>query len=291
MSAPLKTQVHTFFHDATNTAQHIVWCPETRQAAVIDPALDYDGKAGRTWCESADEIIAWCYENDLEVAWILETHVHADHLTSAPYLKKKLEVPVGIGAAVRTVQETFAKLFNLEPEFAPDGSQFDHLFEDGETFSLGSLEGRVIHTPGHTPACVTYIIGDAAFCGDTIFMPDFGTARCDFPGGDARTLYRSIQKILTLPEETRIFVGHDYKTKGRDSFRWETTVAEERDDNIHVGGGASEDDFVAMREGRDAGLPVPMLILPSVQVNIRGGAFPPAEKNGVSYLKVPLNAL
>jgi glyoxylase-like metal-dependent hydrolase (beta-lactamase superfamily II) len=291
VSAPLRTQVHTFFHDATNTAQHIVWCPETRQAAIVDPALDYDGKAGRTWCESADEIIAWCYENDLNIAWILETHVHADHLTSAPYLKKKLEAPVGIGAQVRTVQETFSKLFNLEPEFRPDGSQFDHLFEDGETFALGNLDCRVIHTPGHTPACVTYVIGDAAFCGDTIFMPDFGTARCDFPGGDARTLYRSIQKILSLPDETRIFVGHDYKTKGRDSYKWESTVAEERDENIHVGGGTPEDAFVTMREGRDAGLPMPLLLLPSVQVNIRGGAFPPAEKNGVSYLKVPLNAL
>ncbi len=286
-----RAQVHTFFHDATNTAQHLVWCPETRQAAIIDPALDFDAKAGRTWCEAADEIIAFIYENDLKAAWVLETHVHADHLTAAPYLKDKLGVPVGIGAGVRDVQATFSALFNLEPEFSPDGSQFNHLFEDGEAFSVGSLSCRVIHTPGHTPACVTYLIGDTAFCGDTIFMPDFGTARCDFPGGDAATLYGSIQKILALPGETRLFVGHDYKTKGRDSFMWETTVAAERDDNVHVGGGATQGDFVTMREGRDAGLPVPMLMLPAVQVNIRGGAFPPAEPNGVSYLKVPLNAL
>ena len=189
------------------------------------------------------------------------------------------------------MQATFCEVFNLEPEFRPDGSQFDHLFEDGETLTLGNLEGRVLHTPGHTPACVTYIIGDTGFTGDAIFMPDFGTARCDFPGGDARTLYSSIQKILALPDDTRLFVGHDYKTNGRDRFQWETTVATERAENVHVGGATTEADFVALREGRDRGLPVPMLMLPAVQVNIRGGAFPPAEQNGVSYLKVPLNAL
>ena len=291
MTVSAKAQVHTFFHDASNTAQHIVWCPETKVAAVIDPALDFDAKSGRTWCEAADEIIAFLHESGLRPAWILETHVHADHLTAAPYLKDKLGVPVGIGARVCEVQKTFSGIFNLEPEFRPDGSQFDHLFEDGEPFQLGNLECRVMQTPGHTPACVTYVIGDTGFTGDSIFMPDFGTARCDFPGGDARTLYKSIHKILALPDETRLFVGHDYKTGGRDKFIWETTVAEEKSANVHVGGGKTEAEFVAMREGRDAGLPVPMLMLPAVQVNIRGGAFPPAEPNGVSYLKVPLNAI
>jgi glyoxylase-like metal-dependent hydrolase (beta-lactamase superfamily II) len=286
-----RAEVHTFFHGATNTAQHIVWCPETKATAVIDAALDFDAKAGRTWCEAADEIIGFIHENGLQPTWILETHVHADHLTAAPYLKDKLGATVGIGAQVCDVQKTFGGIFNLDPDFRPDGSQFDHLFGDGEPFTLGNLECKVLHTPGHTPACVTYVIGDTGFTGDSIFMPDFGTARCDFPGGDAKVLYNSIQKILALPDDTRLFVGHDYKTKGRDSFKWETTVATEKAENIHVGGGASEEEFVALREGRDSGLPVPMLMLPAVQVNIRGGAFPPAEPNGVSYLKMPLNAL
>lgn len=286
----MKPVVKTFFDKATFTATHLVHCPETRQAAVIDSVLDYDPKSGRTSTASADALLAYVAEEKLEVVWILETHVHADHLTASPYLKEKLGAKVAIGARIATVQGVFKKIFNAEPEFATDGRQFDHLFEDGERFSIGRLEGRVMHTPGHTPACATYVIGDAAFVGDTLFMPDFGTARCDFPGGDARTLYRSIQKILALPPETRIFLCHDYAPGGRD-YLWETTVAEEKAKNIHVHDGVGEAEFVAMRSKRDAELAMPVLILPSVQVNMRAGELPPPEDNGTRYLKIPLNAL
>ena len=286
----MKPVVKTFFDKATFTATHLVHCPETRQAAVIDSVLDYDPKSGRTSTASADALLAYVAEEKLEVVWILETHVHADHLTASPYLKEKLGAKVAIGARIATVQGVFKKIFNAEPEFATDGRQFDHLFEDGERFSIGRLEGRVMHTPGHTPACATYVIGDAAFVGDTLFMPDFGTARCDFPGGDARTLYRSIQKILALPPETRIFLCHDYAPGGRD-YLWETTVAEEKANNIHVGAGKTREEFVKFRTERDAQLDMPKLILPSLQVNMRAGQLPPADKDGKTFLKVPVNGL
>lgn len=291
VDAPATPRVRTFFHDATFTAQHVVWCPVTKAAAIIDPALDFEAKAARTDTESAEDIAAFVDAEGLEVAWILETHVHADHLTAAPWLKERFDAPVAIGASVKAVQETFGRIFGFGGDFSRDGSQFDRLFEDGDTFRLGEIAGRVIHTPGHTPACVTYVIGDAAFCGDSLFMPDFGSARTDFPGGDATTLYRSIQRILELPPETRLFVGHDYKTKGRDEFAWETTIADERAHNVHVGGGVSEADFVALREGRDSGLAPPALMLAAVQVNINGGRPPPPQDDGVSYLKLPLNVL
>ncbi|MEQ8653654.1 MAG: MBL fold metallo-hydrolase [Kiloniellales bacterium] len=286
----MKPEITTFFDTATSTASHVVHCPETKQAAIIDSVLDYDPKSGRTSTASAETILAHVEATGLQVAWILETHVHADHLTAAPLLQEKLGAKIGIGAAISTVQEVFKKVFNAEPAFATDGRQFDHLFEDGERFMLGKLEARVMHTPGHTPACATYLIGDAAFVGDTLFMPDFGTARCDFPGGDARQLYRSIQKILALPPDTRLFLCHDYGPGGR-AYAWETTVAEERAANIHVNDGVSEDAFVAMRNKRDAELDMPVLILPSVQVNMRAGHLPPPEDNGTRYLKIPINAL
>lgn len=284
-------KVETFFHEDTFTAAHIVWDVASATAAVIDPVLDYDPKSGRTSHEAADAIIRFVREKDLDVAWILETHVHADHLTAAPYIKEQLGGATGIGEHVRTVQETFKSVFNAEPAFATDGSQFDHLFADGDIFSLGETEGRVIHTPGHTPACVTYVIGDAAFVGDTLFMPDFGTARVDFPAGDAETLYGSIQKIFALPDETRLFMCHDYKAPGRDVYAWQTTVAEERSGNIHVHDGVDKAAFVDMRTARDKTLSMPVLILPSVQVNMRAGQLPPPEDNGVHYLKIPMNLL
>jgi glyoxylase-like metal-dependent hydrolase (beta-lactamase superfamily II) len=257
----------------------------------VDPVLDYDPKSGRTATDSADKLIEFLRVEKLKVEWILETHAHADHLTAAPYLREKVGGRTAIGEHIKTVQAIFAKVFNFETDFRTDGSQFDHLFKDGETFSIGALEGRVLHTPGHTPACLTYLIGDAGFVGDTLFMPDYGTARCDFPGGDAATLYRSIHKLFALPEATRLFMCHDYMAPGRDAYAWETTVGDEKAKNIHVGGGATEADFVRMRTERDATLSMPVLILPSVQVNIRAGQFPPPESNGVSYLKIPLNAL
>lgn len=287
----MKPDVKTFFDEATFTASHVVSDPETKKAAIIDPVLDFDAASGRTKTASADVIIDYVREQGLDVEWVLETHVHADHLTAAPYMKEKLGGNTGIGDHVNIIQKTFGEVFNAEAGFNRDGSQFDALFADGATFSIGSIEAKVIHTPGHTPACVTYIIGDAGFVGDTLFMPDYGTARCDFPGGDARTLYRSIQKLFSLPDETRLFMCHDYKAPGRDKYGWETTVAEEKANNIHVGGGVSEDDFVKMRETRDATLSMPKLILPSVQVNMRAGEFPPADDNGVRYLKLPVNAL
>ncbi len=282
--------VKTFFDDATFTATHVVSDPKTKYAAIIDSVNDYDPKSGRTSTASADAVIDYVRSEGLAVDWILETHVHADHLTAAPYLKEKLGGQIAIGYRVNVVQGVFKGVFNAEDGFATDGRQFDRLFDDDEVFRIGELEARVMCTPGHTPACVTYVIGDAAFVGDTLFMPDFGTARCDFPGGDARELYRSIQKILALPAETRLFMCHDYAPGGR-GYEWETTVAAEKSDNIHVRDGISEDDFVAMRSARDKELDMPVLILPSVQVNMRAGHLPPAEDNGTSYLKIPLNAL
>jgi len=287
----MNPEIKTFFDEATFTATHVVWDPETRKAAVVDSVKDYDPKSGRTSTASADTLIAFVEAEGLSVDWILETHVHADHLTAAPYLKAKLGGRIAIGARIDTVQGVFKKVFNAEEDFATDGRQFDKLLEDGETFRIGNLEAKVIHTPGHTPACSTYVIGDAAFVGDTLFMPDYGTARCDFPGGDARQLYRSIRKILALPPQTRLFLCHDYKAPGRDRYVWESTVAEQRARNVHVHDGVSEDDFVKMRRERDKTLQMPVLILPSVQVNMRAGDLPPAEGNGVRYLKIPVDAL
>ncbi|NLO81298.1 MAG: MBL fold metallo-hydrolase [Xanthomonadaceae bacterium] len=287
----MRPHVEAFFDPATYTYSYVVSDPQTRKCAIIDSVMDYDPASGRTSYASADRIVDYVREQGLTVEWLLETHVHADHLSAAPYLREKLGGRLGIGEKVTVVQETFGKLFNAGPDFARDGSQFDHLFRDGEAFQVGSIAARVIHTPGHTPACVTYVIGDAAFIGDTLFMPDYGTARCDFPGGDARTLYRSIRKLFELPDETRMFMCHDYKAPGRDEFRYETTVGEQRRHNVHVHEGVSEDEFVTMRTARDATLDMPTLILPSVQVNMRGGQLPPPEDNGVRYLKIPLNAL
>lgn len=282
--------VHAFFDDDTFTVTYLVVDERTKACAIVDSVLDFDPKSGRTATKSADALLAFVADAGLTVEWILETHVHADHLTAAPYLKEKLGAPVAIGASIATVQGTFKKLFNAEESFRTDGSQFDRLFADGDTFAIGSLEAKVLHTPGHTPACLSYLIGDAVFVGDTIFMPDFGSARCDFPGGDARTLYKSVRKLLDLPPQTRMFVGHDYAPNDR-AYAWETTVAAQRAENIHMRDGVSEDEFVAMRSERDATLDMPRLILPSVQINMRAGAFPPPEDNGVSYLKLPLNAV
>jgi glyoxylase-like metal-dependent hydrolase (beta-lactamase superfamily II) len=283
--------VKAFFDEATFTVSYVVVDPSSKVCAVVDSVLDFDPASGRTHRESADAVIAYVQGEGLKVEWILETHVHADHLSAAPYLKQKLGGKLGIGFNITVVQNTFGKVFNAGTDFARDGSQFDHLFTDGESFSIGNIKARAIHTPGHTPACMTYVIGDAAFVGDTLFMPDYGTARCDFPGGDARQLFRSIQKLFALPPETRLFMCHDYKAPGRDEYRWETTVAEERARNIHVRDGIGEDEFVAMRTKRDATLDMPRLILPSVQVNMRAGHMPPAEANGVRYLKLPVDAL
>ncbi|MEX2630951.1 MAG: MBL fold metallo-hydrolase [Tistlia sp.] len=287
----VKPQVKSFFDEATFTATHVVVDPETRRCAILDSVLDYDPKSGRTKTASADAVIAYVEAESLKVDWLLETHAHADHLSAAPYLKKRLGGRTAIGEHITTVQQVFGKVFNAEPAFRTDGSQFDHLFKDGETFRIGGMETRVLHTPGHTPACLTYVIGDAAFVGDTLFMPDYGTARCDFPGGDARTLYRSIHKVLSLPAKTRLFLCHDYKAKGRDEYVWQTTVGEERERNIHVRDGLGEEEFVRMRTERDKTLAMPVLILPSVQVNMRAGELPPAEDNGVHYLKIPVDAL
>jgi glyoxylase-like metal-dependent hydrolase (beta-lactamase superfamily II) len=287
----MKPEVKAFFDEATFTASFVVKDPGSDACAVVDSVLDFDYASGRTDTASADEIIAYIKDNGLRVEWILESHVHADHLSAAPYIQQRLGGKIGIGDRIMVVQDTFGKVFNEGTEFQRDGSQFDKLFVEGDTFSIGALEGRVLHTPGHTPACLTYVIGDAAFVGDTLFMPDFGTARCDFPGGSAETLYASIQKILALPDETRIFVGHDYKAPGRDEYAWETTVAEEKARNIHIGGGAGKEAFVEMREARDATLAMPRLIIPSLQVNMRAGRMPEPEDDGNTYLKVPVNGL
>ena len=283
--------VKAFFDNATNTVSYVVREPEGRACAIVDSVLDYDQAAGRTDTKSADEIIAWIKAEDLQVVWSLESHVHADHLSAAPYLQEALGGKIGIGANITVVQETFGKVFNEGTEFERDGSQFDALFADGDSIHIGQMRVDVLHTPGHTPACLTYVIGDAAFVGDTLFMPDFGTARCDFPGGSAEDLFHSIQKILALPNETRIFVGHDYKAPGRDDFAWETTVGEQKALNVHIGEGRPMADFVTMRETRDATLGMPRLILPSLQTNMRAGHFPEPEDNGKSYFKVPINAL
>ena len=282
--------VQAFFDPATWTVSYVVYEQPGSAAAIVDSVLDYDPKSGRTRTTSADRLIAFVREQNLTVEWILETHAHADHLSAAPYLKKQLGGKIAIGGDIRTVQNVFKGVFHLEPEFRTDGTQFDHLFADGETFAIGHLQAQAIATPGHTPACMAYQIGDAVFVGDTLFMPDVGTARCDFPGGSAPTLYRSIRKLLDLPPETRLFMCHDYPPAGREPT-WETTVAAQRASNIHVRDGIAEQDFVAMRTQRDATLEMPVLILPSVQVNIRAGELPPPEANGVTYLKIPVNAL
>jgi glyoxylase-like metal-dependent hydrolase (beta-lactamase superfamily II) len=288
---PTKPIVTSFFDEATNTVSHVVRDPSGGACAIVDPVLDFDMSAGRTSTDSADRIAAFVAGEGLNVVWLLETHVHADHLSASPYLQEKLGGRIAIGSRITEVQEVFGKVFNAGTAFERDGSQFDRLFEDGETFRVGGLEARVIHTPGHTPACVTYVIGDAAFVGDTLFMPDFGTARCDFPGGSAEQLWQSIQKVLALPDRTRLFLCHDYKAPGRDEFRWETTVAEERETNVHVGGDKTMEEFVAMRTARDAKLGMPKLILPSIQVNMRAGHMPEPEDDGRSYLKLPVNGL
>lgn len=283
--------VTAFFDTATNTVSYVVRDPNGRSAAIVDSVLDFDYASGSTDTASADRIIEYTQENDLRIDWILETHVHADHLSAAPYLQERLGGKIGIGAEITTVQNTFGKVFNEGTEFQRDGSQFDQLFREGDIFQIGQMRGEVLHTPGHTPACLTYVIGDAAFVGDTLFMPDYGTARCDFPGGSAEMLFDSVQKILSLPDETRIFVGHDYLPKGRDQFAWETTVAEQKAANVHIGGGKSRDEFVEMREARDATLAMPKLIIPSLQVNMRAGHMPEPDTDGDVYLKVPVNKL
>ncbi len=282
--------IKAFFDEATFTVSYLVSDPQSREAAIVDPVLDYDAASGRTTTQSADRLLEHLSAEYLELRWILETHVHADHLSGAAYLREKAGGQIGIGAGVKTVQATFRDIFNT-PDVPADGSQFDRVFEDNDTFSLGGIEGRVMHTPGHTPACVTYVIGDAAFVGDTMFMPDFGSARTDFPGGDARTLYQSIRRILDLPGSTRLYMCHDYKAPGRDVYAWETTVAEQRAENVHINDGVTEGDFVEFREGRDATLGMPALILPSLQANIRAGHLPEPESNGVRYFKVPIDAL
>ena len=281
--------VEALFHEPSSTVSYIVACPETGRAAVVDPVLDYDIYSGRTETAFAERLVARVRERGVSVEWILETHVHADHLSAGAFLKQALGGRTAIGGHIVDVQAVFKDIYNLPPEFLTDGSQFDRLFGDEERFRLGRVPARVLHTPGHTPACVTYVIGDAAFTGDTVFMPDFGTARCDFPGGDAAALYRSARRILSLPPETRIFVGHDYAPGGRE-VAWETTVAEERRANRHVRDGIDEQAFVAMRTERDKVLDVPALLLPSIQVNMRGGDLPEPESNGRAYLKIPLNA-
>ncbi|MCC4233374.1 MBL fold metallo-hydrolase [Sphingobium soli] len=283
--------VKAFFDVPTFTVTYVVHDGETRRAAVIDSVLTYDPAAGRTGHQAADPVIAYVEEQGLTVDWHLETHAHADHLSAAPYLQQKLGGKIAIGAHIREVQETFGSLFNAGADFQRDGSDFDHLWVDGDQFMIGNLAVTVLHVPGHTPACVAYVIGDAVFVGDTMFMPDYGTARADFPGGDARTLFRSLRRLLELPPETRLFLCHDYLPEGRDHYVWETTVAEQRRANIHAHDGVSEDDFVAMRETRDATLAMPRLILPSVQVNMRAGHMPPTDDNGVTYLKIPVNQL
>ncbi|QIM47763.1 MBL fold metallo-hydrolase [Pusillimonas sp. DMV24BSW_D] len=282
--------VKGFYDDTTGTVTYVVYEKPGSVCAIVDPVLDYDPKAGRTSTASADKVIAFVKEMNLSVEWILETHAHADHLSAAPYMRSRLGGKIAIGANITRVQGVFKKIFNLEPEFRLDGSQFDHLIEEGVPFTIGNLQAEAIHVPGHTPACMAYKVGDAVFVGDTLFMPDLGTARCDFPGGDAHTLYRSVQKLLRLPSETRLFMCHDYPPEGREAH-FESTVGEQRVHNIHIHEGVSEAAFVEMRTQRDATLDMPNLILPSVQVNIRAGQTPPPEGNGVSYLKIPLNQL
>lgn len=283
--------IKAFFDAPTFTVTYVAHDGETRRAAVIDSVLSYDPATGRTGHDAVDPVIAYVEAQGLTVDWHLETHAHADHLSAAPYLQQKLGGKIAIGVHICEVQQTFGSLFNAGADFQRDGSDFDHLWADGDQFMIGNLAVTVLHVPGHTPACVAYVIGDAVFVGDTMFMPDYGTARADFPGGDARTLFRSLRRLLELPPETRLFLCHDYLPEGRDHYVWETTVAEQRRANIHAHDGVSEDDFVAMRETRDATLAMPRLILPSVQVNMRAGHMPPPDDNGVTYLKIPVNQL
>jgi len=284
-------EVKAFFDETTFTVSFVVTDPESRKCAIIDSVLDFDYSSGRTDTTSAEAIVAYVKAEGVEPVWLLETHVHADHLSAAPWIQEQVGGKIGIGEKITVVQDTFGKVFNEGTRFQRDGSQFDWLFKEGDTFEIGALRGRVLHTPGHTPACLTYVIEDMAFVGDTLFMPDFGTARADFPGGSAETLYASIQKILALPDETRIFVGHDYKAPGRDAYAWETTVKEQKALNVHVGGGATAEDFVKLREARDATLGMPKLIIPSIQVNMRAGRMPEPDETGKRFLKVPVNEL
>jgi glyoxylase-like metal-dependent hydrolase (beta-lactamase superfamily II) len=287
----MNPDVHAFFDEATNTLTYVAKEPKGRACAVFDSVLDFDYSSGRTDTRSVDAVIAFIAAEGLDLQWILETHVHADHLSAAPYIQERLGGKIGIGQRITVVQETFGKVFNEGTRFQRDGSQFDKLFEEGDTFMIGEMRGNVLHTPGHTPACLTYVVGNTAFVGDTLFMPDFGTARCDFPGGSSAILFDSVQKILALPDETRIFVGHDYKAPGRDEYAWETTIGAQKALNIHVGTGKSKEDFIAMRNARDATLAMPRLIIPSLQVNMRAGQMPEPEDNGLSYLKVPVNGI
>lgn len=289
LNPTVQTEVNAFFDEATNTISYIVKDPSTKACAIIDSVMDIDYAAGRITYDHADEMITFIEENDLKLEWIIETHVHADHLSAAPYIQEKLGGKIGVGSKILVVQETFGKIFNEGTEFQRDGSQFDALFEDGDTYNIGNLQAFAMYTPGHTPACMVHVIGNAAFVGDTLFMPDSGSARADFPGGDAATLYDSIQKVLTLPNEMRLFMCHDYAPNGRD-IQWETTVGEEKISNIHVGGGKSKDDFIKFRTERDAQLAVPKLILPSLQVNMRAGEVP-KDAQGNLVLKVPVNQI
>ena len=283
--------ITSFFDEATNTISYIVCDPNGSACAIIDSVLDFDFASGRTDTKSADKLINFVKENKLDVQWLLESHVHADHLSAAPYIQMEVGGKIGIGSHITDVQETFGKIFNEGTEFQRDGSQFDKLFVEGDTFHIGQLRGDVLHTPGHTPACMTYVIADAAFVGDTLFMPDFGTARCDFPGGSSENLFASIQKILTLPDATRIFVGHDYKAPGREHYAWETTVGEQKKKNIHIKSGKSKEDFVKLRDERDAKLAMPKLIVPSLQINMRAGNMPEPDEQGDVFLKVPINKM
>ncbi len=288
MSIP---DVAGFFDLPTNTISYIVTDPETKRCAVIDSLLDFDQASGRTKTKSADKLLEHIQQNDLICEWIIDTHVHADHLTAAPYIREQLGGRTAIGDKISIVQRVFGEVFNEGQSFHTDGSQFDHLFKPGESYRVGNIEARALPTPGHTPACMTHLIGDAMFVGDTLFMPDYGTARCDFPGGDAGTLYDSIQMLFDFPDDIRMFLCHDYKAPGRDEFVWETTIGEQKRSNIHVKDGTSRDAFIKMRNERDATLSMPKLILPSVQVNMRAGDMPPAEDNGIRYMKIPINAL
>ena len=287
----LDPEVFDFFDEKTNAASYIVKDPSSSQCAIIDSVLDFDVTSGTIKTDFADQLAQKVNDLNLDVDWVIETHVHADHLSAAPYLAKKFSAKIAIGSNIDVVQKLFGKIFNAGTEFQMDGSQFDVLFEEGDTFEIGNMVAEVLHTPGHTPACVTYVIGNAAFIGDTLFMPDFGTARADFPGGSAADLYNSIQKILSLPSKTRLFLCHDYKAPGREEFCWETTVSEQKLENVHVGGGKSESEFVKFRTERDKKLGMPKLILPSIQVNMRAGHLPPKEDDGEHYLKIPINRI
>jgi len=287
----LDPEVFDFFDEKTNAASYIVKDPSSSQCAIIDSVLDFDVTSGTIKTDFADQLAQKVNDLNLDVEWVIETHVHADHLSAAPYLAKKFSAKIAIGSNIDVVQKLFGKIFNAGTEFQMDGSQFDVLFEEGDTFEIGNMVAEVLHTPGHTPACVTYVIGNAAFIGDTLFMPDFGTARADFPGGSAADLYNSIQKILSLPSKTRLFLCHDYKAPGREEFCWETTVSEQKLENVHVGGGKSESEFVKFRTERDKKLGMPKLILPSIQVNMRAGHLPPKEDDGEHYLKIPINRI